>query len=451
MGISLTWKREDRIKFGDCGKYLDDIVYFIIPASSRSDYSEFDVHCVLNNTEVIKEWANGLELPTYKTGYAILFRESRSLKSRAEIESIFWDIEKDIVPKNAPNRYELIASSVANEVPEGQLELVFSDTHYDFVWNVHRDFVRWISEKDYKEMAVKVREIAESGEHDVDFITRLDLMTEKEEYSICKGCPISIEPEQKVKTASLCYYGSSIGSFGLFFEYISRFGNFSVLTNEYILRNDEEMQAVSEMIESAEQNGYPIEDISDFKSVIQWGEISADELGALEKELQLSRDILESKEYSAMTVFDRKGEKIDIVHKFYYGFSPISHGYRINVSNEKSALTLEYTGPNIFDIPDEAALDFEQVENVYIFYLSDIYRKDSTFIGRFKQGAEMDLPLIKVEHCKETPFRWLDNVENIGRVEHTLISSMDEYGYFQRLFEKYAAVANKFKIPIQFK
>ena len=79
MGLDLTWRDEDRIKYGNCGRDLETIVHFRFPESSgmsnggMSNSPERDSNYVVNDPELF--YLKDLELPKGENGYAIEYTE----------------------------------------------------------------------------------------------------------------------------------------------------------------------------------------------------------------------------------------------------------------------------------------------------------------------------------------------------------------------------------------
>lgn len=302
MGVSLTWRTEDKIRFGKCGKYLEDIVYFSLPESFEGCHPELNSHFIINDPKIVRELVGDLEVSQYLSRHAILFTRVEKLKPIDEIKAILWEMWMDFVPPSHPARYLKIEQAVEQEFYEHSL-LDFRNPEYDFLWNTTNRFLRWVSQEEFKERAKLAKSLEQADKYDCGIFTRWDIISENDQHDQCKVCELAIDlnpGQKKGESYQYCYHGSSGWSFKLFFDYIAKFGDFSILTNEYSVWDEETLRNLNETRAIAEAHGLPIDDMSDAKTLVSAEEIPIDNLDLLLEELSRSRRILESTEVPAM-------------------------------------------------------------------------------------------------------------------------------------------------------
>jgi len=452
MGDTLTWGREDKIRFGNCGKFEDDIVYFSIPGSCGIGHPEQDSHFVVNEPSLIKRYAGSLSLPSHGKDYAIHFTQSRVIKSRGELETLFWEINSDLVARNHPGRYYRIEQLVAEDIPQEGLELALADC--DFAWNIVNRFVRWISKDDFSKYVKIAWQLYEKDPCEVDICTRWNTLSQIEQNAYCRKCALAIDLEpgkEKGENYQYCYHGASSQGFHDFFDYLAKFGEFRVLTNTYCGLDESSADGYKQVRDLLEQCGQDEVYIPESLPLEGGEELAANELDILRSELIRSRAILESSEVTAMQVYDQEDQMVSLDYGFYYFMKGISKGYRANLNQDRSAISVEYRGPNIFSIP-EGAEEHCLIDGASItFYFSEVRRNRTGFTGVFQSGQEMELPPVIVDQLIETPFNGLDDEHLISRIECISVPAISKWGYYQTLFEKYAEVGKRFNIPIQFR
>lgn len=446
MGVSLTWRTKDMIQHGKCGPYLDDIVYFSIPGSLEESHPELESHFVLNDPSILQEEEIDILLPTYRNGYAILFKKIMNRLSIEEIRAILWDIERDIVPKSHPARYYRIEQAVEQQLSDTERNP--ENPFNDFDWNPIFTFVRWVSKEEYLQKAKEAQQ--NEGKKGYEITTRWNLMADSDHNKECIVCPLAIDLEpgkEKSEYYQYCLHGAPKDGFLAFFKYISKFGEFAVLTRYYRGVDESDADEIRDTKELAALLGKD-DIIIETKSLVGSDILPVSELDMLIKELSRSKSILESSEVAAMDIYDKSGKKISTNPGFIYLEENISHGYRVNVSQDMGAIRVEYAGPNIFSIPKNIEQIIREGDR-FTFYFTEVRRHGKSFIGSLAE-YEIELPPVKVNGSLKTPFNGLDDKHLIGRIKLTSVPAISVWGYFQTLFEKYAEIAKKFNIPIKF-
>lgn len=444
MGLDLTWKEEDRKRFGKCGKDLDTIVGFVLPRSTDARYRECGAHYIINDKKgSFSSWRDQLKeiegIPEGGEGYAIEYVRFEKILSKDDIkERIRKSFSRGLKGRSKKEKEEFIEkeaeSFVRSSEPGGHNFAGGMASHKGLATTSAYKFVRWVSKDEFVEKAKYAKE--NSDEEDTWVWDRWSFgLTYKQHDAKCRKCPLST----KIKGSNTegCYKGSTYSHWGTFMDFINKYGNFEVLDHEH-MNSD--------------------------------GGVKIEELDKLEEEVKKAREILESVELPGIKVYDISGKLLRTVPggtRQLYGNS--SWGYGVGIEDDNGIMVVS-GDHGIFGLPVEArkeimkeggldglmAVSAELREQRPRSYFQEIFRSKDTYFGRTKEGMLVELPPIKFPKGKgeRTPFDGYGGFERnggekIGRLEFTKVKALEGFGYLVELLEKYVTVAKKFNIPIE--
>ncbi len=230
-----------------------------------------------------------------------------------------------------------------------------------------------------------------------------------------------------------CHRGSSYSHFGAFFDYISQFAEFNILSWKYLNSDD----------------GVP-------RSLVK----------PMRRELIASRALLEKERVSAVNIYDRRGRfKRKQVNDISCLQGDRHGGYGVGLDGKQEGIALMLYAKGIFDIPieerqqicDEAGLDGILQQSVLLdqqqerHYFKEITFDHGIYIGWGFGGKFCFLPEVPNRYHPgrhSTPFDGFGNPKEIGKVEYTTAPAMEAFGGLQLVLEKYAKIAGRFDMAV---
>lgn len=437
MGLDLTWRHEDRVRFGNCGEDLEAIVHFRLPESSGAANGSFtasperDSHYTINHPDVL----HGLELPEGETGYALEYTQMTRILDREETETRLRKGLEEQYPKDFPEREKVIEDLVQSYFTPYSFHSIGTSFVAGMIMKDGeaevsvKKFVRWVPKEGYEQKAEEAKRRTETGDEEVWISDRwYSQLSHEQKQEKCSTCHLNTSLSNEGKNAG-CYRGTSYSHVGTFIDYISRYGNFPLLQEQ--MNSD--------------------------------GEFKVEDLVQLEGEVSRAREILESTKTPAINLYDNDGKIIETVpHDTGSLYGNEMYGYGVGLEGKEDAITVVFQGESIFSLPVEVRrqiIDSEGLEGIMAasheihenqprFHFTEIYREGDTFFGKTKSGQAVELPPIEArEGNKFTPFDGYG--ERTVRMEYTEVPATESFGYITDLLQKHLDIANRFNIPIK--
>lgn len=436
MGLDLTWRDKDRMRFGNCGEDLEAIVQFRLPESSGITNGSFttsperDSHYAINHPEVLHD----LKLPEGETGYAVEYTQMTRILDREETEDRLRKKLEEQYPEDFPEKEKVIEDLVQSYFTPNSFNYIGTSFVAGMVIKdgeaevSEKKFVRWVSKEEYGQEAKEAKYREEAGDEEAWAFNRWDIqLSDEQKQEKCSTCPLNTNLSTEGKNAG-CYRGTSYSHVGTFLDFIFQFDNFHLLGEQ--MNSD--------------------------------GEFKVENLSQLEDEVQRAREILETTSISAIGLYDKDGKEIKVSpRKTGHLYGNETYGYGVGLEGEQNAITVIFQGENIFNLPVEVKreiIDNEGLEGIMAvshelhrnqprFYFSEIYREGDSYFGKTRQGQVIELPPVNVGGCIHTPF--VGYGKNVARMKYTEVLASESFGYITDLLQKYVDIAKKFNIPIE--
>ena len=203
MGLDLSWKEEDKKRFGNCGKDLDTLVLIHLPESSGNMNGGITSSPERSSTYVLNDpnirHVQELNLPENEKSYAIEYTEMDLPLTRDQVAErlrIKYDIQ---IPKNETNRDAKIEELVKHKInPNNMMGIFGIGTKFTLgmmikdaqAWVSQKRFVRWVSKEEYEQKISEIKQ-REDNEEAYSF-NRWDFgLTYEEKDAKCSTCPLS--------------------------------------------------------------------------------------------------------------------------------------------------------------------------------------------------------------------------------------------------------------------
>jgi hypothetical protein len=438
MGLDLTWRYEDRLKFGKCSKDLDKIVKVRLPESSGATKGgmslspERDSNYVINHPDVLSD----LELLEGETGYALEYTEMTEILNKEELEKRLRKDLEEKYPKDFPQREKVIEDMMQSYFSEDSPFSLNYGTKFIGGSIIHKGipevpvkkFIRWVSKKEYDEKVKQAKQ--RQDDEEVWLFNRWDFQLSYEQRrEKCSTCPLNTDISTS-KDMPSCYRGTSYSHIGNFLRFISEVDNFPLLREQ--MNSD--------------------------------GEFKLEDLPQLEDEVKRAIKVLETTSISAMRIYDKDGKEIQLLPNIVgdlYGNS--LYGYGVGLEGKVDAISVVFQKKSIFDLPLESRkkiidnrgldeiiqaaheIDLQQPRS----YFLEIYKQGDTFYGITKSGKKIELPPVIVNGHLYTPLNIFSiHEEEIQKIEYTEVLAEESFAYIGNLLEKYLNIAKKFQIPI---
>jgi len=413
MGLELTWREEDRINFGNCGRDLEKIVKFTLSEISSvknggiTDSPERDSWYVLNDKRI---WpVKDLDLPKGELGYAIEYTEMEVPLTREEIEdrlrkNLARGLPKDILEGDKKKFIEESVSmyfrpgtifSVGTSFIEG---MTLKDGE---AWTKVKKFVRWVSKEEYERKAEEAKKMDKGEDDDIMLFDNWYSggLTLEERNEKCSNCPLStflgpktnpyvnglkerikgLSKEKKRSLLDSVYKQLVDEEEGEYNRLVNENSEHSMGLVRFVLDEMEDIpeQKARKIIKKFGLVGNEVRNCYRGSSYSHWGEfidfiarhgnfsvlthkylnsgggIPVENIDDLERELTESRKILKKK-VPAMNVYDLKGKKLrKVVHDTGTLYGNETYGYGMGLEGERFAITVTHQSPSVFSMPTE--------------------------------------------------------------------------------------------------